>query len=92
MRRFIWDKGNNTKNWDKHQVSQEECEDVFNNDPFILEASFKSEKRFFAYGETASHIKLFIVFCLRNNDIRIISARKMSRKEREQYERLKENS
>jgi len=26
---FIWDKGNKDKNWIKHKVTNEECEEVF---------------------------------------------------------------
>jgi uncharacterized DUF497 family protein len=33
---FDWDDGNRTKNWDKHQVSSTECEEVFFNTPLLL--------------------------------------------------------
>ena len=89
---FEWDEGNETKNWSKHHVSKEECEEIFFREPFVLESSFQKEKRFYAYGETIKHRKLFVVFAIRKEKIRVISARDMSRKERGFYEKSKKNS
>jgi hypothetical protein len=33
---FEWDGGNITKNWDKHDVSAGECEQIFFNKPLIV--------------------------------------------------------
>ena len=33
---FQWDDGNATKSWDKHDVSQAECEQVFFNQPLVV--------------------------------------------------------
>ena len=33
---FDWDKWNELKNWSKHQVSKQECEEIFFNQPFIV--------------------------------------------------------
>ena len=85
---FQWDKGNKEKNWIKHSVSNIECEEPFFNSPFIVasdEAHSSSESRFFALGRTNSDRFLFIVFTIRNDRIRVISARDMSKKEREIY-------
>jgi hypothetical protein len=38
---FNWDEGNRGKNWDKHQVSDSECEQVFFNQPLLV---FSDEK------------------------------------------------
>lgn len=86
---FDWDKGNIDKNWKKHKVSPKEVEEIFFNKLLILFEDTKhsnKEKRFGAFGKTNEGRLLTAVFTLRNNKIRIISARGMSRKERRNYE------
>jgi uncharacterized protein len=85
---FQWDKGNSQKNAIKHGVSKKECEQAFFNLPFIVSDDIKHsivEKRYYALGKTDNHRKLFIVFTIRKNLIRIISTRDMNRKERKTY-------
>jgi len=85
---FDWDEGNLEKNWILHQVSQSECEQVFFNEPYIVTDDEKhsiKEKRWFLLGQTDSERLLFIVFTIRNKRIRVISARDMSKKERNYY-------
>lgn len=86
---FEWDKGNIDKNLKKHGVSNQEAEEVFRNKPvYILEDIKHSlkEKRYMLWGVTNEKRKLTIIFCFRNDKIRIISARDMNRKERRLYE------
>ena len=88
---FQWDEGNLLKNWEKHRVSAVECEQVFFNNPLIAvrdEQHSDSESRFYLLGQTDTGRKLFVVFTTRDNLIRVISARDMSRKERKIYEAL----
>jgi uncharacterized DUF497 family protein len=85
---FEWDKGNIDKNWIKHKVSPSECEQIFFNQPLFVTDDLKhsiDEKRFYALGKTDTKRLLFIVFVVRKNHIRIISARDMSKKERSIY-------
>lgn len=85
---FEWDDGNINKNWLKHNVSPAECEQMFFNRPLIIQDDTEHsevEKRFYALGRTDSKRTLFIAFMVRNKRIRVISARDMSRKEREVY-------
>ncbi|MBL6995968.1 BrnT family toxin [Desulfobacula sp.] len=85
---FEWDKGNINKNWLKHEVSPAECEQIFFNQPLVIQddiTHLTTEKRFYALGRTDSRRTLFIAFTVRNSFIRVISARDMSRKEREVY-------
>ena len=85
---FEWDEGNQTKNWIKHQVSPSECEEVFFNLPLLLLNDVQhsqEEKRFYVLGKTNADRKLFISFTIRATKIRVISARDMSRKERQAY-------
>jgi uncharacterized DUF497 family protein len=44
--------------------------------------------RFYALGRTDGERRLFVVFTLRGTRIRVISARDMSRKERDEYQRF----
>jgi len=87
--KFDWNKGNKYKNWKKHKVDYKESEEVFFNMPVILKDKKHSQKetRFVALGITQRIKKLFIIFTIRKNKVRIISARQMSRKERKFYEK-----
>ena len=85
---FGWDEGNSKKNWIKHKVTSSECEQLYFNQPLVIKNDSKhtgSEPRFYALGKTDENRELFIAFTVRNNLIRVISARDMSRKEREVY-------
>ncbi len=88
---FEWDGGNKDKNWLKHRVSNSECEQIFLNRLLIVQFDknhSETEARFYALGHTDSGRKLFVVFTIRGRLIRVISARDMSRKEREIYKKL----
>lgn len=84
---FDWDRGNLEKNWQKHKVSQKEAEEVFLNDPVILEdiRHSQSESRLVALGFTNKKRNLYIVFTIRGIRLRVISARDQSKKERRLY-------
>ncbi len=86
---FEWDAGNIDKNFDKHNVSNPECEEVFMNEPLLLfpdPLHSNTEDRYSAFGKTNRIRFLAITFILRNKRIRVISARDMSAKEKRQYE------
>ncbi len=86
---FEWDAGNADKNWLKHGVSRSECEQAFFNRPFLAvedEKHSTAEARYFALGATDAGRRLFIVFTIREQRVRVISARDMSRQERRIYE------
>lgn len=88
---FDWDEGNSKKNWIKHKVTPAECEQIYFSQPLLIKDDVQhseTEKIFLALGKTDKNRTLFIVFTLRNDLIRVISARDMSRKEREVYGRL----
>ena len=85
---FDWDEGNINKNWIKHRVSNSECEEVFFNLPLLIADNQKhaqEEKRYYALGQTYTNRLLFIAFTIRDNKIRVISARVMSQKEERTY-------
>jgi uncharacterized DUF497 family protein len=85
---FEWDQGNITKNWEIHDVSTSECEQIFFNKPIIVKRDkehSKTENRYYALGRTNMNRLLFAVFTVRNKKIRIISARDMTDTEMERY-------
>ena len=87
---FQWDTGNAEKSDQKHDVLPSESEEIFFNEPLLLNHDAKhsqSEPRFLALGITHAGRLLTIVFTLRENNtlIRIISARDQHRKERLLY-------
>ena len=88
---FDWDGWNKIKNLVKHQVGNKECEDVFFNQPKLVEFDKKHstiEKRYKILGVTDRKRQLLVVFTIRNKKIRIISARDQSKKERLQLDQL----
>jgi uncharacterized DUF497 family protein len=85
---FQWDDGNDTKNWDKHDVSRFECEQVFFNQPLVVRhdsAHGGTEIRLYALGRTDAGRLLFVAFTIGQDEIRVISARDMTRAERQRY-------
>jgi len=87
--KFSWDKGNQDKNWVKHKVLSQECEEIFSDvnkrlykDPIHSE----EENRYILLGMTKSCRLLFIVFTMRGNKVRVISARDINKRERSLYE------
>lgn len=93
---FDWDEANIDKNWERHQVTPEEAEDAFFNEPLITSSDIrhsKHEKRYYALGQTSAGRRLFIAFTIRRSLIRVISSRDMNQKERAAYAwREKRNS
>jgi uncharacterized DUF497 family protein len=87
---FQWDTGNRNKNFLKHHVTDEECEEVF-FDPFkrLFDDPVHSnqEKRHILLGQTKGERILFIAFTIRQKKIRVISARDLNRKECQLYEK-----
>ena len=87
---FEWDHGNDTKNWDKHEVSTRECEQIFFNKPLIVKRDSKHsgfENRYYVLGKTDMNRLLFALFTVRSEKIRIISARDMTEIEIERYKK-----
>lgn len=85
---FDWDRGNSGKNYDRHDVTDGECEEIFFNAPLLLADDIRhsdTERRYNAFGITNANRPLTAVFTMRANLIRVISARDMNRKERSFY-------
>lgn len=86
---FEWDKGNIDKNWIRHRVTNKETEEVFENNPKLIlkdEKHSDQEDRYLVLGITDDKRRLAIIFTIRKDKIRVISARVMHSKERRLYE------
>ncbi len=92
---FQWDEGNSEKNWLEYKVSKTEREQVFFNHPLVVphdsEHSDKDETSFCLLGQTDWGRFLFIIFSIRDEAIRVISARDMSKREKRTYIRNAES-
>ncbi len=85
---FDWDDGNRDKNL-KHGVLNGEAEQIFFNEPLIVlddPVHSVAEDRYAAFGKTDNARTLVVIFTMRGEKIRVISARDMNRKERKYYE------
>jgi len=74
-------------------VSPEEAEEVFFRAPLMVRSDIrhsKTEKRYYALGDTAAGRRLFIAFTIRRKLIRAISARDMNRNETKVWESYEE--
>lgn len=87
---FDWDLWNVQKNETKHGVSALEAESCF-YDPALriyedLKHSTQKENRYIVYAKSVEGRILMVGFTMRNNKVRIITARSASRMERSVYE------
>ncbi|MCB9542082.1 MAG: BrnT family toxin [bacterium] len=88
--RFEWDETKATTNKQKHGVSFEEAQTVFFDDNALLYDDpdhSQDEDRFILLGPSARLRLLIVVHCYQETDeiIRIISARKATRREQQEY-------
>ena len=94
MIKFEWDDNKNQANIKKHGISFEEAASVFQDEGALIiadEEHSESEERFILIGFSFKANLLVVCHCYREKDsaIRIISARKADKKERQKYiERL----
>ena len=87
---FKWDRKKAKENLEKHNISFEEAQTVFYdpNARMIFDTEHSGdEERFIILGISSALRLLVVCHCYRENDmiIRIISARKATRKEQKQY-------
>lgn len=90
---YEWDDEKNEKNLSKHGISFDEAKTVF-GDPFSITHEDKNhssskERRYSIVGLCQSGKIITVIFTLRRNIIRLISAQER-RKERKTYEKNKQ--
>ncbi len=89
---FEWDEQKSYANLKKHKISFEEAQTVFcdANARMVFDSDHSSdEDRFILLGLSGAVRVLVVVHCCRGNNeqiIRIISARRATKKEQKQYE------
>ena len=91
---FDWDGGNVYKNEKKHGLNYKLIEEVFFNEPLLIIEDFlhsHEECRCVAFGHDNQNSKIMVVFTVRDGLIRVISAREMTKKEKNFYENNKNN-
>ncbi|AFZ44920.1 protein of unknown function DUF497 [Halothece sp. PCC 7418] len=84
---FEWDENKNQQNLKKHKISFEEAVEIFDGIVFtaIDERYNYGETREISIGAIQGVVIITVVHTERNGNIRIISARKATPKERRQY-------
>lgn len=88
MLKVEWDDEKAGSNEEKHGVSFEEAATIFNGVYFELMDTASGEERFKAIGLSRRLNVLVVVYCYRDEEVlRIISARKATKKERNEYEK-----
>ena len=86
---FTWDDDKAAANQKKHGVSFAEAQTVFDNPLAVIfedEAHSDSESREIIIGHSARNRLLLVCFTERTDNVRIISARGATAKERSDYE------
>ena len=81
---FQWDKGNTDKNLYKHNLTTEQIEGAFldvNRKIYKDVLHSASENRYILLGQEISGTLLYVVFTLRKQKVRVISARSLNKKE-----------
>jgi len=87
--RFEWDENKATINLSKHSVLFEEAKTVF-DDPLYIDFydpdHSEDEERYLIVGESNQERLLIVSYTERGDSVRLISAREVTRTEREAYE------
>jgi uncharacterized protein len=89
---FDWDQWNTQKNETKHGVSRLEAESAFYDARYRLfedrTHSTPAEHRYVLYGRSLEGRVLLVGFTLRRQRVRVITARRASRRERRIYDQI----
>lgn len=91
---FQWDKGNIGKN-KRHGIEDSESEEAFFDERRVIfkdTLHSKGEPRYRILGKTLKDRILFVVFTIRGKKIRVISARRLNKKEAPLYEKASKTS
>ena len=87
--KFEWDKNKAEKNLGKHRISFDEAKTIF-DDPLYVDFydvdHSAEEERYLIVGRSNRERLLIVSYTEREDSIRIISAREVTRSEREVYE------
>ncbi len=84
---FEWDENKNSSNKKKHGIDFNDAKNVFKDENRKITSDIRKnygENRWKIIGKIYGTI-ISVIYTMRNKAVRIISARKSSRKEREEY-------
>ena len=84
---FEWDENKNKKNIEKHGIDFNDAKEVFKDEKRVVSKDDRKdygESRWLTVGKAIGSI-FAVVFTIRKTAIRIISARKAHKKERDDY-------
>lgn len=83
-----WDEHNVGKIRAKHAVEPGECDEVLLGMPRVVQdlAHSRHEPRYAAFGPTSTGRRLAVVFTLRGAQLRVVTARDQSRRERRELD------
>ncbi|MDZ7288811.1 MAG: BrnT family toxin [candidate division KSB1 bacterium] len=86
--RYLWDPKKAASNLKKHGIDFADAVGVFEDDWALTleEQYFAGEQRYVSIGTDFLGCIVVVVYTYRNDDIRIISARRATKREREAYE------
>ena len=86
---FEWDGNKAEANLSKHRVSFDEAKTVFDDPLYVdfYDPDYSDEEnRYIIIGESQQRRLLIVSYTERNHKIRLISAREVTKREREDYE------
>jgi len=87
--KFEWDENKAKSNLSKHQISFDEAKSIF-DDPLYIDFydpdHSDNEERYIIIGCSRKHRLLFVSYTERGTNIRLISAREATRREKKVYE------
>lgn len=87
MSNFEWDENKNKSNQQKHGISFEEAKEVFDDDDAVAYSGHEKdgESRILLVGKTIGRLIIAVVFTMRKQIYRIISARQARKEEVQDY-------
>lgn len=85
--RFEWDETKRLATITKHRIDFADAVEVILNDPVVLPARSDIEDRFIAVGPLAGAI-VAVIFTMRGDTARLITARRARKDEQERYQTL----
>ena len=88
---FEWDENKNKANIKKHKIAFEDAAQIFFNFRVEKPSFREKENRYITIGEVQKRITT-IVYTIRNENIRIISARKARKNEEKEYRSLQKRN
>ena len=85
--KFEWDENKNKSNQEKHRIDFDDAKNVFKDENSKVSQDLRKdykETRWKIIGKIYGSI-ISVIYTMRNKTVRIISARKASKKERQEY-------